>query len=542
MPWTKEDAEEHKKGMTDAQKKRWASIANSVLADCTAADGDVSDCEAKAIRIANAKATQPATQLKGNMSELIRWEVKGNKPYCVAPVVMMPEGVANGLLYPAEELEKFPEAWDNRPVPILHPKKDGKNVSANTPETSLGAAAHLFNTKFEDGKLKSEIWINPDEADAIDPVVMQKLKNNETMEVSTGLYIEIEETPGEFNGVAYTGIARNHRPDHLALLPNGGAACSWDAGAGVPRTNEQEETDVEDGKDPSVFARFGHWVADKFKTHELNHNEIDDHLRTAIKAKLNLNKNEWVWMKEVFDTYCIYTHEIGDGITRLYKQSYVIDNEDHVLLADDAVEVKEVTSYPLVSPEANISSNKGDPSMDDKEKKEQVEALIANEKSDYTEEDRKELEALSEKTLTNLAGTIAVNEEEAKKQEEEAAEKKKEEEDAAAAAAAEAAGNQAPETLSKEEVKTLIADGVKAGLEAKSKVPILDRLKANEDCKVSDEGLTAMSQEDLEALEQSLSPEDYIGQGGPRNHADDEQPDPPPEMDWSARRKSEGLE
>jgi uncharacterized protein YdaT len=47
MPWSASDASKHIKGLTPAQAKRWASIANSVLEQT----GD----EGRAIRIANAK-------------------------------------------------------------------------------------------------------------------------------------------------------------------------------------------------------------------------------------------------------------------------------------------------------------------------------------------------------------------------------------------------------------------------------------------------------------------------------------------------------
>ena len=31
MPWNPEDAEQHKKGLTDKQKRKWAAVANSAL-------------------------------------------------------------------------------------------------------------------------------------------------------------------------------------------------------------------------------------------------------------------------------------------------------------------------------------------------------------------------------------------------------------------------------------------------------------------------------------------------------------------------------
>lgn len=53
MPWSVDDVEKHRKGLTPAQKKKWVSVANSVLAKCKSDGG--SDCEGKAIRVANSK-------------------------------------------------------------------------------------------------------------------------------------------------------------------------------------------------------------------------------------------------------------------------------------------------------------------------------------------------------------------------------------------------------------------------------------------------------------------------------------------------------
>lgn len=55
MPWSASDADKHKKGLTPAQKKKWAKVANSVLKECLDDGGSQKTCEAKAIRIANSK-------------------------------------------------------------------------------------------------------------------------------------------------------------------------------------------------------------------------------------------------------------------------------------------------------------------------------------------------------------------------------------------------------------------------------------------------------------------------------------------------------
>lgn len=55
MPWEPGDADKHKKGLTKAEKEKWAKIANSVLEECLDNGGKKDYCEGKAIRIANSK-------------------------------------------------------------------------------------------------------------------------------------------------------------------------------------------------------------------------------------------------------------------------------------------------------------------------------------------------------------------------------------------------------------------------------------------------------------------------------------------------------
>jgi len=52
MPWTVEDVEGFKKGLTAKEKKTWVEIANGALAACEKAGKE--DCEASAIKQANA--------------------------------------------------------------------------------------------------------------------------------------------------------------------------------------------------------------------------------------------------------------------------------------------------------------------------------------------------------------------------------------------------------------------------------------------------------------------------------------------------------
>lgn len=166
------------------------------------------------------------------------------KSYLIAPVVMIREGVMNGMLYLAEEFGKFAESWQGRPVSVSHPQRAGQFVSANSPDIWANEVpGQLWNVIADGQSLKGEIWIDLEKAERIGEAAMtvvEGLRANQPTEVSTGLFADVEETAGVWaNGAVYDGIARNIRPDHLALLPNEIGACSWEDGCGTPRVNQK---------------------------------------------------------------------------------------------------------------------------------------------------------------------------------------------------------------------------------------------------------------------------------------------------------------
>ena len=56
MPWTIQDVEKHKKGLTKPQKEKWVVVANSVRKSCMAKGESEKVCDVKAIKAANVKA------------------------------------------------------------------------------------------------------------------------------------------------------------------------------------------------------------------------------------------------------------------------------------------------------------------------------------------------------------------------------------------------------------------------------------------------------------------------------------------------------
>jgi hypothetical protein len=55
MPFTAADADKHKKGLSEGQKKTWAKIANAVFEDCMEVKKSDKECAPSAIRVANSK-------------------------------------------------------------------------------------------------------------------------------------------------------------------------------------------------------------------------------------------------------------------------------------------------------------------------------------------------------------------------------------------------------------------------------------------------------------------------------------------------------
>ncbi len=169
----------------------------------------------------------------------IRQVTHEGKPHLVVPVVMMVEGVHSGsqgpILHTSAELGRFPASWNGIPVVVKHPQNsEGVYVSANSPDMiETAKVGRIYNTSFENNKLRAEAWLEISRLNQVSAVALAYIRQGRPMDVSVGVFTDTEESTGEFNGETYSGIARNHRPDHLALLPGEQGACSWADGCGI---------------------------------------------------------------------------------------------------------------------------------------------------------------------------------------------------------------------------------------------------------------------------------------------------------------------
>jgi hypothetical protein len=287
----------------------------------------------------------------------VREKKLDGRNHLVVPVTMMVEGVHSGsrgpLFHSISELGKYPAAWDGRPVTINHPQVDGNNVSANDPEIlEIYKVGNIFNTKVKGEKLTAEAWLDIEKLKAISPEVFEAIEGGKLLEVSVGVFSDEDDLEGEWQGETYQAIAKNHRPDHLALLPCSVGACSLADGCGLgvnkegtvidsenaPATGEQTEVPADTGEEKAIDSGQG-GVSD------FNNNE----------------KKEVISMSEKSCTPCV-TKKVdeliangGGKFTEAHREWLSTFTEEQLdLMAPTVVEKEKVIEVNAISDEEKV--------------------------------------------------------------------------------------------------------------------------------------------------------------------------------------------
>lgn len=386
-------------------------------------------------------------------------------PHIVVPVVALvgnsvvrPMNSRGPEFVPAEELSVAPSGWDGRPVVPDHP--EGGTASANTP-ANLEAMrfGNLFNTKFEDGKLKTEAWLDTAKArelggDALR--VVERVQDGEMVEVSVGAWVSAEAHTGEHNGEAFSSVWRDVVPDHLAMLPEGTqGACSVDMGCGAPRVNKRkapalkcaEDEELNEDAEANMATNETEvnvnvtgltWfkkALDMLKFKDLQDGMSDADLREGLFSALRADEPGFEGIQEVFpnDGVVIYV-TAPEGELQYFEREFDVSEDGEVSLAEDKVQVEPTLKYEPVAAQEDMETkdsseestlaagdcgcnkNRGDggdaitdnqegdaTTMSDSNLDGLVERLIASEVSPFTEDDRSSLEAFGEDRLTELA-------------------------------------------------------------------------------------------------------------------------------------------
>jgi len=336
----------------------------------------------------NSTKSSNLVHLSVNTCGVVRNETLENREYTVVPMVMLVEGVLNGssgaLLYPEEELSKAPLSWNMKPVVVRHPVMNGHAVSATLPEVIESyKIGMIMNTTYFDKKLRAEAWLEKERLGIVDNgVIQQAIDNNQILELSTGVFTENEDTSGSFNGVTYNAIARNYRPDHLAILPDEIGACSVADGAGFLRINTSKSGSLQQKQELAEFLGVFNNVA---------YQDRRTHLRTLLKAELSTDT--WIYIEDIFTDYIVFEY---DDI--MYKRTYNLVNDVPVLTGVNTKVMRKVSYIDVTEPLQN-NNNKETIKMD---KTKLVESLIANSVTSFTEDDTEMLMKMDEKVLQKM--------------------------------------------------------------------------------------------------------------------------------------------
>ena len=234
---------------------------------------------------------------------------------------------------------------------------DGIPVSANDPEIlEQCGIGNVFDTFVDGTKLKAKAWIDELKLQEISVDLYNKIVEGEELEVSVGVFTDNEDVEGIWQDEKYTKIARNHRPDHLAILPESIGACSLadGCGLGVNQTNNDMEITklLENSKIKDTvlsFSKEGFLLSHIGDYQSKGYREKMDAVYSALRG---LDRNgKYHYLEEMYDDYLVYNQSSDDGST-LYRQSYTFEG-GKIELTGDPVEVHKQVDYISINNQPN---------------------------------------------------------------------------------------------------------------------------------------------------------------------------------------------
>ncbi|EMH9209880.1 TPA: DUF2213 domain-containing protein [Klebsiella michiganensis] len=263
----------------------------------------------------------------------------------ITPVV--DDIVMNKKLYPAAEIEKAYNTLERNPMPLGHPKVDGKHVSARDVRAvnEYHVGAWLQNVSHEGGKVTGDMYVNRQYAESsekgkrlinrLDEMIAGT--NSEPIHISTGLLYSGIAANGESKGKKYNEIATNMMFDHVAVLLDEPGAGTPEEGVGIFVNSEGHEQQIEVARlaDGIDCTREGLLNKTKFFFTNASNFSFDD-IQRAISDKLREGDTEdkWLWPETVWPDSFIYRDD-----TRYLKQKYLIDDDGKAVFVGEPVEV-----------------------------------------------------------------------------------------------------------------------------------------------------------------------------------------------------------
>ena len=316
----------------------------------------------------------------------------------VGDVVIQAAGAAGPELVPAEELAKAPAAWNGRPVLTDHPP----NGLANEPRTLEAMSfGQLFNSRFDDGKLKTEVWADVDKVNKLGSDFIANAEAGTIMENSVGVFMTLQEVSGVRNGKEFGGIWRDIVPEHLAVLPPGvKGACGIADGCGANRLAKDGQMNL------ATFIKRIRQLQEGLSTSALRKN-LTNLLRSSVPGF------DWVEDEVLLDDgsggtvfYSVFMND--KGIT-FWGQAFTLVNDVAELVGDPELASTTTTFQTLTLDNAadnaislsTTTTDTGDKDMDTRKAK-LVQELIDCSCTQFAEGHRMALETLEVDALELL--------------------------------------------------------------------------------------------------------------------------------------------
>ncbi len=299
-----------------------------------------------------------------NSASNITTQIIDGKPHIVVrgitPVV--DDIVMNRKLYPAAEIAKAYNTLERKPMPLGHPKVDGKHVSAGDVRAvnNYHVGAWLQDVQHTDGKVTGDMYVDRRYAEGSDKGkrLVNRLDematgtNVDPVHISTGLLYAGIAANGESKGKKYNEIATNMVFDHTAILLDESGAGTPSEGVGifVNAEGDDQEIEVASLADGADCTREGLLNKTKFFFTNASNFSFDE-IREAISNKLREGRSDdyWPWPESVWPDNFIYRDK-----TKYFKQKYVIDESGKAVFVGEPVEVvRKPTEYEIKTNGAN---------------------------------------------------------------------------------------------------------------------------------------------------------------------------------------------
>jgi len=243
------------------------------------------------------EAARTEVEQIANEFNLEHVEIEG-KDYIKLPVVFLKEGILEGsagaLLHKADIFKDYAERFNKIAVTYMHPQLNNEYVSVKVNGTDV--LGFLDNVSYNEKKRALEGYVYIDNALLQNKYLhLNELINKKyNIEVSVGIYSEVDKIEGIFNGKKYIGVVQNYEPDHLAILGEFPGACSYNAGCGI-RNNHHKADEINNNN--KTNKKMVEMDEKKLTLNELIE-KLEDKDKSIVKQALSLLENK---KKELID-------------------------------------------------------------------------------------------------------------------------------------------------------------------------------------------------------------------------------------------------